>query len=61
MLIEENKLYTKEELETELGFAETTAKKIFNEAKVYKYPKRFLLLGKNLIKYIDEQSTDKPK
>lgn len=61
MLIEENMLYTKEDLLQMLGFQKPTADKIFKEARVYKYPNKYCILGKNLIAYIDQESTDKPR
>lgn len=61
MLIEENKLYTEKDVRSLLQCSTNTARNVMKKARVFKESNEFLILGKNLIEYIDQMSTDKPK
>lgn len=56
MLIEENAIYTRDQVQKLLGCGEGTVDKIFATARAYKEPKTNLILGSNLIEYIKKQS-----
>ena len=56
MLIEENAIYTRDQVQELLGCGEGTVDKIFALGKAYREPKTNLILGSNLIDYIKQQS-----
>lgn len=56
MLIEENAIYTRDQVQELLGCGKGTVDEIFTNAKAYKVPKTNLILGSNLIEYIKQQS-----
>lgn len=56
MLIEENAIYTRDQVQELLGCGEGTVDKIFALGKSFKETKTNLILGSNLIEYIKQQS-----